>query len=124
LVRKSEPNLWSKIKPLAREKRREPTPAEAALWQLLRGRSLGGYKFRRQHPIGRCIVDFYCPKARLVIEVDGEIHQRTVEEDAQRQAELEALKLRVIRFTNDEVLNQPEWVLSVIEAAVSGNLTP
>jgi len=59
-----------------------------------------------------------------VIEVDGEIHQRTVEEDAQRQAELEALKLRVIRFTNDEVLNQPEWVLSVIEAAVSGNLTP
>ena len=63
------------MKELARQLRQEQTPAEAVLWQVLRTWDLPGYKFRRQHPIGRFIVDFYCPKALLIIEVDGDIHK-------------------------------------------------
>ena len=63
-----------------------------------------GLKFRRQHAIDRYIVDFYCPEARLVIEVDGPIHRYTQDEDAQRQIKLEEHGLRVLRFTNDQVL--------------------
>lgn len=118
MVKKSELNLWNKIKPVAREMRREPTEAEAHLWERLRGRGVDGCKFRRQQPVGRYIVDFYCPRAKLVIEVDGPIHAQTVEEDAGRQAELEALGLFVIRFTNDEVFADIEIVLEAIRVAL------
>jgi very-short-patch-repair endonuclease len=111
---KSKPELWSKIKPLAREKRREPTVAENTLWQHLRGRGIHGYKFRRQHPIERYIVDFYCPEAWLVIEVDGPIHDHQIEEDALRQAELEELGLKVMRVSNDAVMLHIEQVLDQI----------
>lgn len=60
----SPPELWEKLKPLARQMRREPTPAEKLLWQKLRQKQLLGFKFRRQHAIDRFIVDFYCAKAR------------------------------------------------------------
>ncbi|MCS6918857.1 MAG: rRNA maturation RNAse YbeY, partial [Fimbriimonadales bacterium] len=73
----TESELWELLKPLARQKRREPTPAEKRLWKYLRNRQLLGFKFRRQHTIERFIVDFYCPEAKLVIEVDGEIHDYT-----------------------------------------------
>jgi very-short-patch-repair endonuclease len=117
---RSKPELWSKIKPLVREKRRAPTEAEAMLWQRLRGRGLHGHKFQRQHPVGRFIVDFYCPVVQLVIEVDGPIHAAQLEDDALRQAELEALGLRVIRFSNDGVMADLERVLDEI----ARNLTP
>jgi very-short-patch-repair endonuclease len=113
LTRRSR-ELWEKLKPLARQMRREPTFAEDRLWEKLRNRRLGDYKFRRQHPIDRFIVDFYCAAAHLVIEVDGEIHEYTQEEDALRQAFIESLGLRVLRFTNGEVLTQMEAVLEVI----------
>mgnify|MGYP001770978009 FL=1 len=71
--------LWEKLKPLARQMRREPTPAEDKLWQKLRHKQILGYKFRRQHTIDRFIVDFYCGEARLVVEVDGEVHDYTQE---------------------------------------------
>jgi very-short-patch-repair endonuclease len=106
--------LWEKLKPLAREKRHDPTPAESKLWSRLRGKNLGGAKFRRQHAIERFIVDFFCAEAKLVIEVDGEIHQYTVTEDEVRQEFLESLDLRIIRFTNDEVLQSTENVLTKI----------
>ena len=77
--------LWGKLKPLAREMRHAPTPAEQGLWQALRNRRLG-VRFRRQHTIGRFIVDFYAHEARLVVEVDGPIHAYTPEEDALQQA--------------------------------------
>ncbi|MQY72086.1 MAG: DUF559 domain-containing protein, partial [Dehalococcoidia bacterium] len=73
----TSPCLWEKLKPLAREMRRAPTLAEEVLWQHLRNSQMGGFKFRRQHPIDRFIVDFYCFKIRLVIEVDGPVHQYT-----------------------------------------------
>src|SRR5579872_4585554 len=77
--------LWRKLKVLAQQKRCEPTPAEDALWQHLRGRQLLDLKFRRQHTIERFIVDFYCKEEQLVIEVDGSIHDYNIIEDAIRQ---------------------------------------
>ena len=118
--RRPEPQLWEKLKPLARQMRHEPTPAEQRLWGYLRGRRLAGKKFRRQHAIDRFIVDFFCAETRLVIEVDGPIHDYTQEEDAIRQAYLEEVQgLRVIRFRNEAVLEEPERVLAEIEAIVT-----
>jgi very-short-patch-repair endonuclease len=111
--------LWQKLKPLAREMRTLPTAAEDALWQRLRGRGAGGMKFRRQHAIERFVVDFYCSEARLVIEVDGEIHEYTREQDGARQEFLEQQGLRVVRFSNDEVRDNIRGVLSTIEAHAS-----
>ena len=98
----------------------EPTPAEEKLWQKLRNKQLLGLKFRRQHSIERFIVDFYCGKVRLVVEVDGSIHDYTQEEDALRQAFLESLGLRVLRFSNAEVLDSVDRVLEVIAAYLQG----
>ena len=100
---KAPSELWQKLKPLAREMRAEATAAEDALWQRLRDRGVGGMKFRRQHAIERFIVDFYCSEVRLVVEVDGEIHEYTREQDAARQEFLEQQGLRVLRFSNANV---------------------
>jgi very-short-patch-repair endonuclease len=85
------------------------------LWQHLRHKQLG-VRVRRQHTIGQFIVDFYVPSAALVIEVDGDIHQYTAEEDAIRTAYLEAHGLRVVRFSNDEVLSDAAKVVEQIQA--------
>ncbi len=111
-------HLWSQIKPLAREMRKDPTPAEDMLWQALRGKQVRGYRFRRQHPIDRFIVDFFCPEIRLVVEVDGPIHEQQAEYDALRQAFIESLGIHVLRFTNDLVLQDMQGVLAQIEEAV------
>jgi very-short-patch-repair endonuclease len=115
----TSPALWEKLRPIARQMRHDPTPAEDALWQHLRRNQVNGLHFRRQHSIDRFIVDFYCRSARLVIEVDGPIHDYTPEEDAIRQEFLETLGLRVLRFDNDAVLNEIEGVLERIYEAVS-----
>ncbi len=107
------PELWEKLKPLANQMRSEPTPAENHLWRFIRKQALG-VKFRRQHVFHRFIVDFYCREAHLVIEVDGAIHEYTQEEDALRQEFLESLGLRVLRFTNGEVLQHTQAVLERI----------
>lgn len=93
----------SAIKQRAKDLRHAPTPAENILWQHLRGRKLCGCKFRRQHPLGRFILDFYCIEQRLVIEVDGPIHDHQVEYDLERTHILEALGCRVLRFKNEDV---------------------
>ena len=107
--------MWEKLKPLARQMRKEPTPAEAELWQCLRGKKVLGFRFRRQHAIERFIVDFYCRKAKLIIEVDGPIHQYTVKEDAARQEFLESKGLALLRFRNEEVLEDCDDVIERIE---------
>jgi very-short-patch-repair endonuclease len=115
---RSSPELWEALKPLARQMRQSPTEAENALWQRLRDKGIGA-KFRRQHTIDRFVVDFYCAKSKLLIEVDGEIHDYTKEEDAIRQQFLEEVhSLRMIRFTNEEVLNNIEFVLETIKEAL------
>lgn len=115
--RRTPAEVWIKLKPLTKEKRSVPTAAEAALWQALRAHRFAGSKFRRQHAIGRFIVDFYCSKAGLVIEVDGPIHEYSRGDDQERQAFLEKLGLRVLRFNNDAVLNNRNEVLRVIGEA-------
>jgi very-short-patch-repair endonuclease len=111
---RTETALWEKLRPIAREMRRKPTEAEKLLWKHLRSFQLNRLKFRRQHNIERFIVDFYCAKAKLVIEVDGPIHQYQAEEDLIRQQFLESKKLRVIRYTNEAVLNNVEDVIKQI----------
>jgi len=106
------------LQQVARQMRRTPTPAEAVLWRALRGGALG-VRFRRQHPVGRIILDFYCPAARLVIEVDGDYHDLQPERDAARTEVLEAFDIRVIRFRNEEVLHDLPRVLDTILAATS-----
>ena len=76
-----------------------------------------GVKFRRQHPIGCYVVDFFCSEAALVVEIDGPIHEGTVEEDAQRQAFIEAADLRFLRFTSEEVMTNLPSILQAIREA-------
>ncbi len=88
----------------AREMRHPQTPAEATLWRALRNRNLK-YKFRRQHPIGHFIIDFYCAQAKLCIEVDGASHlePEQVKYDKARTDFLEGLGYKMIRFANNDV---------------------
>ncbi len=111
----ASPNLWQKLAPQARRMRQEATPAEELLWQALRRSGVRGFKFRRQHVIGSFIVGFYCVGARLVVEVDGSIHDEQVAADRERQAMLESLGLSVIRFTNIEVMSDLPSVLDRLE---------
>jgi len=103
-----------KITTNARELRKNCTPAEKILWDHLRNRQLHGQKFRRQHPIPPFIVDFYCSQIDLIIEVDGEIHNYQQDQDQSRQEWLVENGYKVIRFTNDQVFNQLDWVLREI----------
>jgi very-short-patch-repair endonuclease len=100
---------------LARKLRKSATKAEIVLWRALRRKQLG-FKFRRQNPIGYYIVDFYCPKLRLVIEIDGAIHTlaSVQERDKLRQKYLENNNLIVLRFWNHQVLDDIDSVLEEI----------
>jgi very-short-patch-repair endonuclease len=102
----------------ARQLRQNLTPAEQILWQSLKNRQLNGLKFRCQHPVGSFIVDFYCPQCRLVIELDGEIHQQQLEYDIARTKQLNNFGYRVIRFDNREVMTDLNHVLKqILEAS-------
>ena len=96
------------------ELRHTMTPAEQKLWQRLRAGRLEGFHFRRQQIIGRYIVDFFCSQADLVIEVDGGIHLDQVEYDQERDHQLEERGLNILRFTNTEIDQQLDKVLSTI----------
>jgi very-short-patch-repair endonuclease len=99
----------------ARELRRDQTSAEGLLWNHLRSEQLG-YKFRRQHPIGRFIADFYCHQARLVVEADGDVHDGRQEQDAVRSEWLSERGYRVIRFSNEQIRRELASVLEAIKA--------
>ncbi|HLL84113.1 MAG TPA: DUF559 domain-containing protein [Longimicrobium sp.] len=100
----------------AKALRERSTPAEAVLWEGLRAKRLGGYKFRRQHPVGRFVLDFYCASQKLCVEADGAVHDGQQERDAARDAVLASYNVRVIRFRNEEILNNVEGVLARILA--------
>ena len=97
----------------ARELRKNQTESEKILWKILREFRSGGCIFRRQHPIDIFIADFYCHKLRLIVEVDGEVHfnEEAQELDDGRSAELEKLGIRVLRFTNEQVINNKDIVV-------------
>jgi very-short-patch-repair endonuclease len=103
---------------IARELRNNLTDAEWLLWQHLRLRQLGGYKFRRQQPLGPYVVDFVCLEKRLIIEVDGGQHNEQVTYDTERSAWLEAQGFRVLRFWSHEVLQNIEAVKEVVVKAL------
>jgi very-short-patch-repair endonuclease len=105
----------------ARQLRYEQTPAEAKLWDFLRDRQLDGYKFRRQHPIGRFIVDFYCPEQKLVVEIDGPVHHEQTDRDEERTQVLQASGYRVYRWTNEQVEENLAEVLNVLQRFLSTN---
>ncbi len=102
----------------AKDLRREMTPAESLLWKHLRGRKLSNLKFRRQHPLGHFIADFFCREARLVVEVDGGIHKHQRGYDAQRDDWMRSQGYCVVRLPNDLVLNDPEAALRALEDAL------
>lgn len=107
------------LKAFARENRNNQTNAEKCLWQQLRGKTLG-VKFKRQHIIYDFIAYFVCLEKKLIIEVDGAYHftDNQMEHDAYRTEELERFGFRVLRFTNEEVINNTEKVLKTIKTAL------
>ncbi len=102
----------------AQELRQHSTDAEQALWKRLRNRQLAGYKFRRQVPIGKYIVDFVCFEPKVVIEVDGGHHQEQARYDTARTTWLESQGFQVLRFWNHEVLTDAEAVQEALLGAL------
>lgn len=99
---------------------------ERVLWQRLKQRQLAGVKFRRQASVGRYVVDFYAPQKKLIIEIDGAGHMRASAQtyDQERDAFLSSLGLRVIRFTNVDILENMEGVIEVILASLDHRTPP
>ena len=96
-----DPNLTESAKKF----RKNPTPAEKEIWfELLNNRKLKGHKFTRQKPIHYYILDFYCAKLMLGIEIDGKIHEKLAEHDAERTVEIESFGIKIIRYKNEEVM--------------------
>jgi 5-methyltetrahydrofolate--homocysteine methyltransferase len=112
----ADPSTYSLLVEFAKENRSKPTPAEEKLWDVLKSKKLEGYKFRRQHIIGSYIIDFVCLDKRLVIEIDGLIHQlpQNKESDEIRSQWLTRLGFKVIRFSNEEVLRKMEKTIATI----------
>ncbi len=102
----------------ARRLRNAPTDAERHLWYHLRRRELAGHRFRRQVPVGGYVVDFACPAARLVLELDGGQHLQQRDYDMQRTRRLQAWGWRVLRYWNDEVLLRTDAVLEDVLRAL------
>jgi very-short-patch-repair endonuclease len=111
-----KPRSIPKIKRRAGELRKESTPAETKLWDYLRGNRLGGISFRRQHAIGKYITDFCSPRKKLVIELDGSQHGGDLDEE--RTTFLRKQGYRVLRFWNDQILNEMEVVMRSIRQAL------
>ena len=112
-----DPNL----KELARKLRNNSTVSEVLLWRALKGKQIMGYDFDRQRPIDNYIVDFYCKKLKLAIEIDGSTHDDKIEEDRKRQARLESLGVRFLRFGDADVKRNLEGVVAEIRKWVEEN---
>lgn len=101
--------------------RQQQTQVEDVLWERLRNRQIGNFKFRRQHTIHEFIVDFCCLERDLVIEIDGPIHQQQIEYDAERSEVFQRLGYRVVRYTNEQVMQNVEVVLESIRQYLASN---
>lgn len=104
------------IKFKAKELRKNMTKPEKILWKCLRKRKINGIKFRKQHPFGIYILDFYCFEANLVIEIDGPVHLKQLEYDLERTKDLESSGLFVLRFKNKDIEEKIDWVLEEIKS--------
>ena len=115
----TSPDRYRKLSEKAKEMRGVPTEAEKLLWKYLRANQLG-VKFLRQHPLGDYIADFVCLEKRLVIELDGKSHEETAEHDKLRDDLLSKLGFRTVRFTNEELFEDIENVLTKIRNCLNG----
>ena len=104
--------------------RREETPTERMLWKRLRSKQLDGFRFRQQHGFGPYVLDFYCPKLRLCIELDGSVHDSDEQQqrDAERTMFLNQNRIKVIRFKNEEIEEDIEKVLSTIRKYINDEI--
>ncbi|HVK97666.1 MAG TPA: methionine synthase, partial [Flavisolibacter sp.] len=118
--RYADPSYYKLLKEFSQSHRSSPTQAEDVLWNLLQTKQLDGYKFRRQHIIDKYIADFVCLKYKLIIEVDGLIHQLPENQisDEQRTKRLNEIGFQVIRLTNQQVIHEPETTLNTIRTAL------
>jgi len=109
-------NKLPEMKPFRRKLRKNMTVAEVALWLMIKNKQLDGERFLRQYSIGHFVVDFYCPKYKLAVELDGEVHFTEEAEayDAKRTAYLDSVGVRVLRFENFEVFQYPMRTLDEI----------
>jgi very-short-patch-repair endonuclease len=109
-----------------RDLRRATTPAENAVWRALRNRRFAAAKFRRQHPLGPYVLDFFCPVLKLAFEIDGDSHYRPggPERDRERAVFLGAHGIRVVRFTNDDVSRRAADVMEAIWSAIEARRDP
>jgi len=114
---KEKINNLPHLKTFRKNLRNNLTPAEARFWKALQNSNLDGRKFRRQHSVGRYILDFYCPAERLAVELDGEIHftDEARDRDRERRLFLENCGIKVLRFENRLVFDDLAWVLSVVK---------
>ena len=100
------------LKPLRRDLRKHGTPAEAYIWGYLKNRQVGGLRFRRQFSIDQYILDFYCPEARVALELDGEVHNAQIEHDRARDRYLsERYGIVVVRYENRHVFERPRQIV-------------
>jgi len=116
--------LRRKMSEITRDFRKEATPSEERLWRAIRNRKLDGRKFRRQHPIGPFVVDFYCAEEQLVVEVDGPIHRHLVRTDRERQRLLEEAGLHIVRVPSHAVDADLDGVLNRIRGAFGPSPRP
>ena len=114
MVHRIEPKTGKSMIERARELRKEAPIPERVLWGMLRGRRIGGLKFRRQQPIGPYVADFFCQDARLVVELDGQSHVGEEAKDAARDQYMRSRGLEILRVPNDELLRNREGVAETI----------
>jgi very-short-patch-repair endonuclease len=106
------------IRDSARQLRRAQTEWEHSLWERLRRRQLNGFKFRRQHPVGPFFADFFCPEAKLIVEIDGSQHADELERDNSRTERLRDAGYNVLRFWNHEISSEIDTVIQRIADAL------
>lgn len=118
LYNETKVNTPNYVIEFARQNRKNLTVSEQKLWSQLRNKQLNGYKFRCQHPIYRYILDFYCHKAYLAIEIDGDIHKERGDYDSYRDKFLESIGITTLRFSVEEVMSKNSTVIIEILTAL------
>lgn len=105
---------WNSLTQMANQNRKKPTEAEKKMWDEYLSKDKTGYRFLRQKPIHRFIVDFYCVKLSLAIEIDGDSHDKKKAVDSERDKFLKQIGIKTIRFTNEQVLYDPKYIKSIL----------
>jgi len=110
---------WENLTLMAKQNRKNPTEAEKKMWDDFLSRDKTGFRFLRQKPIYRFILDFYCSKLNLAIEIDGDSHNKKKDNDFERDRFLYQIGITTLRFTNKQILNNPEHVKSILNPFLS-----